>query len=143
MARLIDFPLWYVERERSRRSEAGTEMEDWKVGEEINWSQYVAVCYLGWRSRESELGLQMKPESELCEIAPASKDSGAKQTSQCYQITPSQPFAKKLTDTAAPPLLFNALLPFGEFTRTLHRCGSHFILAGHALHSYCHTQYKL
>lgn len=26
---------------------AGTEMEDWKVGKEINWSHYVAVCYLG------------------------------------------------------------------------------------------------
>lgn len=25
---------------------AGTEMEDWEVGEEINWSHYVAACYL-------------------------------------------------------------------------------------------------
>lgn len=70
-------------------------MEDWKVGEEINWSHYVAVCYLGWRnSRESELGLQMKPESELCEMAPTPKDSWAKQTSQSYQITHSHPFGK-------------------------------------------------
>lgn len=71
-------------------------MEDWKVGEEINWSHYVAVCYLGWTSsRETEFGLQMKPESELCEMTPTPKDFWAKQTSQSYQITHSHPFGEE------------------------------------------------
>lgn len=30
VTRWIDFPLWYVERERSKRRETGTETEDWK-----------------------------------------------------------------------------------------------------------------
>ena len=54
--RLIDFPLGYVEQEEEEEEEegAGAEMEDWKVGGEIKWSHYVAVCYLGWwSSRES------------------------------------------------------------------------------------------
>lgn len=55
---------------------ARTEVEDWKVREEINWSHFMIVYYLDWRSfRESELGLQMKPEYELCEVAPAPTDS--------------------------------------------------------------------
>lgn len=36
----------------------------------------MTVYYLDWRrSRESELSLQMKLEYELCEVAPAPKDS--------------------------------------------------------------------
>lgn len=33
--------------ELHEEEDAGTEMEDWKVGEEINWSHYVPLCYLG------------------------------------------------------------------------------------------------
>lgn len=52
------------------------------------------IC--GWRSsRDSELGLQTKPESQLCETAPTPKDSWAKRTSQSDQITPSHPFAEE------------------------------------------------
>lgn len=87
------FPSLVCREGELQEKGAGTAMEDWKVGEEINWSHYVAVCYLGWRSsRESELSLQMKPESELCEMTPTPKEFWAKQTSQSYQITHSHPF---------------------------------------------------
>lgn len=52
-----------------------------------------------WRSsRESvwsEFGLQMKPESAFCEMAPTPKDSWAKPTSLSYQITHSRAFGEE------------------------------------------------
>lgn len=127
VVRLIDFSLWYAQRERlGKRREAGTENEDWKVEEEINWSHYVTVCYLGWRSsRESKLGLQMKPGSELCETAPTY--SRAKQTRQSYQITHSQPFGEdaerlRLHHCCSDMYEHNTILLSGLLTRKLIRC---------------------
>lgn len=70
-------------------------MEDWRVGEQINWSHYVAVCYLRLRSSTESERLQMKPESELCEMAPAPKDSWAEHSSQSYQITQPHLFSEE------------------------------------------------
>lgn len=70
-------------------------MEDWRVGEQINWSHYVAVCYLRLRSSRESERLQMKPESELCEMAPAPKDSWAEHSSQSYQITQPHLFSEE------------------------------------------------